>query len=98
MAAASFDVMAANAVDLQDLLSRGTTTSVDIVLQYLAQIDRYEKSLNAFISLAPREKVIRAAEGLDTERQHGKIRSALHGIPVVLKVRMPQQDCYNEPD
>ena len=82
----SFNVLNTNAVDLQQSLSENTLTSVEVVQQYFAQIDRHESELNAFISPAPRDKVLRVAKALDEERQNGQLRSALHGIPIVLKV------------
>lgn len=88
MSSLSFSVLTANAVDLQRLLAENKITSVDIVQQYFEQIDRHEPVLNAFISAAPRDKVLSAAAALDEERKNGKIRSAFHGIPIVLKVGM----------
>lgn len=81
-----FDTLTTNAVDLQQLLSDGKVSSVEILEQYLAQVDRYNPKLNAFISLAPRKNVLDAAKLLDKERQQGKLRGPLHGIPIVLKV------------
>ena len=81
-----FNVLQTNAVELQQLLAASKITSVQIVQEYFAQIDRHESALNAFISLAPRNKVLRAAAALDEERQRGSIRSPLHGIPIALKV------------
>lgn len=88
----SFDVLTTNAVDLQQLLTENKITSVQIVQDYFAQIDRYESGLNAFISSAPRDKVIRVATSLDEERRKGIVRSPLHGIPVVLKVCLDGYD------
>jgi amidase len=86
MSSSSFNVLTTNAVDLQRLLEENKLTSVDIVQQYFEQIDRHEPTLNALISPAPRDKVLRAATALDEERRNGKVRSAFHGIPIVLKV------------
>lgn len=88
MSPSSFNVLTTNAVDLQRLLTENTLTSVEIVQQYFEQIDRHEPFLNALISAAPRDKVLSAAAALDEERKNGKTRSAFHGIPIVLKVRI----------
>jgi amidase len=80
-----FDVLTTNAIDIQHLLSQNKITSVQVVQSYFAQIDRYEPSLNALISPAPREKVLAIAEALDAERQTSRIRGPLHGIPIILK-------------
>lgn len=86
MSSSSFNVLTTNAVDLQRLLAENKLTSVEIVQQYFEQIDRHEPVLNALTSAAPRDKVLSAAAVLDEERRNGKIRSAFHGIPIVLKV------------
>ncbi|RFU80727.1 amidase [Trichoderma arundinaceum] len=85
MGSSPFNVLTTNAVDLQRLLGEKQITSVQIVQQYFEQIDRHEPVLNALISRAPRDKVLRAAAALDEERSNGKVRSAFHGIPIVLK-------------
>ncbi|KAM0817794.1 putative Amidase signature domain-containing protein [Seiridium cardinale] len=83
-----FDTLTTNAVELQRLLQDGQVTSVEIVEQYQDQIDRYDSQVNAFISLAPRDVVLQTAASLDHERRQGRVRSSLHGIPIVLK------DCF----
>ncbi|PTB63049.1 amidase [Trichoderma citrinoviride] len=88
MSSTIFDVLTTNAVDLQRLLTNKQTTSVQIVQHYFDQIDRHEPFLNALISPAPRDKVLRVAAALDEERSNGSVRSAFHGIPIVLK------DCF----
>lgn len=84
--APSFDVLTANAVDLQQLLRRNKISSIQIVDEYLRQIERHDTKLNCFISVAPREILHRAAASLDEERRQGKVRGPMHGIPIVLKV------------
>jgi amidase len=81
-----FDTLTINAVDLQQLLQDGKVSSVQIVERYLTQIERYNSTVNAFISIAPRDVALDIAASLDEERQRGEIRSPLHGIPIVLKV------------
>lgn len=81
-----FNVLTTNAVDLQRLLTSKQITSIQIVQQYFDQIDRHEPFLNALISPAPRNKVLRVAAALDEERSNGSVRSPFHGIPIVLKV------------
>ncbi|KAJ5165463.1 Amidase [Penicillium coprophilum] len=79
------NVLTINAVDLQQLLEEKKTTSAHIVETYLAQIHRYEPALNALISPAPRDQVLKIAEARDDERQKGQIRGPFHGIPIILK-------------
>lgn len=95
MANAPFDVLTTNAVDLQQLLRENKITTVQIVHEYLSQIQRHEPTLNCFISVAPRDILLRVAALLDEERQQGSSRGPLHGIPIVLKVgvnKLPNQD------
>lgn len=78
-----------SAHELTGLLSTGQTTSVHLVTAFLDQIEHHDKrgkKLNALISVAPREDVLRRAGELDAERKKGAVRSVLHGIPIVLKV------------
>lgn len=81
------DVLTTNAVDLQHLLEAGKTTSVQIVETYLAQIESHEQAVHAFISIAPRNLLLKIASERDQERRQGQIKGPLHGIPIVLKVR-----------
>lgn len=81
----SFDPLTTNAVDLQHLLDAGKTTSVKIVLDYLAQIEHHNHKLRAFITLAPQDLLLDLASKLDEERRHGRLRGPLHGVPIVLK-------------
>lgn len=84
----SFDILTATATDLCRLLKTGQTTSVEIADACLAQIERHNKkglNLRAIISTAPRDVVLSQAAELDTERHNGKLRSALHGIPIIIK-------------
>jgi amidase len=81
----AFNVLTTNAIELQRLLQENKITSVQIVHEYIAQIDRHEPALNALISAAKRDNVIAIARSLDQERQKGKLRGPFHGIPIILK-------------
>lgn len=81
----NFNPLTTTAIDLQQLLDQNKISSVQIAERYLAQVSRHDPKLHAFISLAPRDKLLRAAASLDEERLRGKTRSPLHGIPIVLK-------------
>ncbi|KAJ9144219.1 Amidase-like protein [Pleurostoma richardsiae] len=74
--------------ELQEKLSAGELTSVYLVEQFLAQIDRHNHNgmeLNAIISACPANVAVCQARRLDNERKAGRIRGKLHGIPIVLK-------------
>ena len=81
-----FTVSEKTAVQLQDALTRGITTSEDIVRDYLVRLSAYDRNgphLRAMLALNPR--AIHEARLLDAERAAGQVRSPLHGIPVAFK-------------
>ena len=85
-AAESIDVGRATIGDINKAFATGTLTSEKLVELSLARINAYDRagpSLHAVITL--NAKALEQARALDAERKAGKIRSALHGIPVVLK-------------
>ncbi|KAL1868268.1 hypothetical protein Daus18300_005992 [Diaporthe australafricana] len=86
--AASLDLLTVTSTELQELLSYGSITSVDLVDLYLDQIERENHNglkMNAMISVTPRSIIQRTAQNLDREREQGVIRSPLHGIPIIVK-------------
>lgn len=86
----AFDPITTSAAQLQDLLQAGSLSTVDIVHTYLARIEKHNHhglKLNALISVAPLDILTQTAQALDKEREDGRIRSKLHGIPIVLKVK-----------
>ena len=85
--AGSLDLLRVTARGLQDHLRAGDCSNVDTVERYLNQIKRYDSYLHAMIDLAPRPSLLKQAQQLDLERAEGKVRSKLHGIPVIIKVR-----------
>lgn len=81
-----FDLIEITIDKLQEKMQSGELTSVDIVNKYLQRIQAIDKSnqqLNAVIELNPDALTI--AKQMDEERKQGKVRSALHGIPVLIK-------------
>lgn len=82
----AFNVLTATATELQDLLSSsGSLDSKKVVEKYLTQIQRHNAYLRAVVSTTPEALLMQRAEMLDAERKQGKIRSPLHGIPILLK-------------
>ncbi len=73
-------------VQLQEGLTTGRWTSVQLVEKYngrIANIDKSGPSINAVIELNPDAAAIAAS--LDRERKEKGSRGALHGIPVLIK-------------
>ena len=84
----AFDVSA-----LQNQLERGSLTAVALTQACISRIDLIDRSgprLRSVIELNPDAMAI--AEDLDRERQAGKIRSPLHGIPILIKDNIATAD------
>jgi hypothetical protein len=78
-----------SAHEYQALMQQGHLRSEDLVNYFLDQIDRHNINglkLNAVLSVCPREVAISQAKLLDEERGQGRLRGALHGIPIIVKV------------
>ncbi len=81
--AVTFNVVEASISDMQAALTAGQVTSRDLVAAYLARIAQYEPTLNATISV--NQNAYSEADDLDRERQQGRVRGPLHGIPIAVK-------------
>lgn len=78
---------------LQTQFAQGNLSTTALSEQYLARIQELDASgpgLNAVIRVNPDAPHIAAA--LDAERRAGKVRSQLHGIPVLLKDNIDTAD------
>ncbi len=83
---ASVDIREAGVMTLQAAMQAGKTSSVSLVRAYLARIRAYDRAgprINSVIELNP--DAIDIAREMDRERKAGKVRGAMHGIPVLLK-------------
>ncbi|KAI0357728.1 amidase signature enzyme [Trametes cingulata] len=80
------DLYEASIAELQEGLQKGLFTSVDLVKAYFARIDEVNlqgPTLRAVIEKNP--SALTQAAQLDRERKLSGPRSALHGIPILLK-------------
>jgi amidase len=81
-----FEVTERSILDLQAAMQSGAVTSRELVLLYLQRIAAYDREgprLHAMVALNSR--ALEQAEALDRERAGGRVRGALHGIPIVVK-------------
>lgn len=62
----------------------GEITSVELTHHMLRRIDAVDSRLHSFATVM-REQALAAAERCDEELRRGKLRSALHGVPVAVK-------------
>jgi amidase len=83
LAGKPFNVVETSIPELQKALADGRITSRQLVVEYLTRIALYEDQLKAIITVNP--KVLEEAEALDRERDLGRMRGPLHGIPIALK-------------
>jgi len=82
----TFSVIEKTTDEIQDALTRGITTSEDVVRDYLLRLSLYDRSgptLRAMLALNPR--AVSEARALDAERAAGRLRSPFHGIPIAFK-------------
>jgi amidase len=85
-AVSAIDVVELSAVEARDRMAAGTLSSRALTQAYLdriRQIDDGGPMLNAVIEISP--TAIADADALDAERKAGKVRSPLHGIPILIK-------------
>jgi amidase len=88
-----FDLEEATFGDLQAGMAAGRMTSVSITRQYIARIeelDRKGPTLRHVLEINPDALAI--ADSLDRERKSGRVRSPLHGIPILLKDNIDTAD------
>jgi amidase len=72
--------------ELQQKMASGELSSRSITEMYLQRIETIDKNgaaLNSVIELNP--DALSIADAMDKERKDGKVRSAMHGIPVLIK-------------
>ena len=76
--------------ELQGMMQAGDLSSVQLVDYYIDRIAQLDQQLNSILEINP--DVHEIARALDAERLGGQIRSALHGIPVLLKDNIDTAD------
>ncbi|WP_164503570.1 amidase [Pleionea sediminis] len=70
-------------LQLQERMKQNEFTSVELTQFYLDKIKSQDNKFNSVIAI--NNDAIKTAQQLDKERQLGKVRSPLHGIPVAVK-------------
>lgn len=80
-------------LQLQAKQSSGELTARALVEHYLGRIERFDQAgpnVNSVIELNPDAPAI--ADERDREREQGRIRGALHGIPILIKDNIDTRD------
>ncbi len=92
-AAKKFALAEKTVAELQQAMADGRYTArtlCEMYLQRIEEIDKVEGGLNAVIECNP--DALALADALDKERQEGKVRGPLHGIPVMVKDNIDTAD------
>ena len=79
--------------EISRMLAEAEISSRQLVLNYMERIALYDKSgpmLNSVLELNPDALFI--AEAMDRERAKGRLRSPLHGIPILIKDNINTHD------
>ncbi|KFY59801.1 hypothetical protein V497_04078 [Pseudogymnoascus sp. VKM F-4516 (FW-969)] len=87
------DLLDAGTDELMKGLKQKHFTSVDLVKAYLKRIEEVQPQLHAVTEVNP--DAISIAQTLDTERAQGKLRSSLHGFPMLVKDLIATKDRMN---
>lgn len=80
---APIDITKETVTSLSKALNEEIITSEELINIYLERIKKYNDQYNALITI--NENAINEAKELDEERQNGNIKSAIHGIPIIVK-------------
>ena len=89
----NFELDEITVAELQDKMAKGAYTSEQITQLYLNRIEAIDKNgpkLNSMIEVNP--DALSIAKAMDKERKDGKVRGALHGIPIVIKDNIDTAD------
>jgi len=76
--------------ELQAKMKSGDISAEKLVEKYLERIKDVDPKLNSIIETNP--DALRIAEDLGKERKNGRLRGALHGIPVLIKDNIDTAD------
>src|SRR6185503_1464859 len=89
----SFDPTEMSISALQAAMVSGAASAQTLTAAYLARIARYDRHGPEHRSvLAINSKALADAGSLDREREAGKVRGPLHGIPILLKDNIESRD------
>ena len=82
--AASTDLVTLTLKQASDSIRRRDVSAVELTQACLNRIEKYNPSINAFITVT-RDQALATAREMEAEQKGGKLRGPLHGIPIALK-------------
>lgn len=83
-ASATQDLATLTLRQASDLLRGKDVSPVELTEACLARIEKYDRAINAFITVT-REQALATAREMEAELRRGRRRGPLHGVPVALK-------------
>ncbi|CAG9182950.1 Acylamidase [Cupriavidus laharis] len=86
---ATDSILDLDAVALSRAIHAREVSCVEVLDTYLAQIDRHNPRVNAIVAPVDRDRLRKAAAGLDDELARGASRGPIHGFPQAPKDIMP---------
>lgn len=89
----AFELDEASVSALQEGMTSGRYTArrlAELYLERIEAIDRKGPTINSIIEVNP--AALEIAASMDSERQSGRVRGPLHGIPVLIKDNIDTQD------
>lgn len=76
--------------ELQSKMRSGELSAAKLVESYTERIKLIDPKIRSVVEINP--DAIKIAEKLDKERKNGKVRSAMHGIPILIKDNIDTAD------
>ena len=86
----TFDIEEKTLAQLQTAMQSGEVSARQLTEIYLSRIEQLDGTLKSVIEVNPDAQSI--AQKSDDERESGRVRSALHGVPVLLKDNIDTAD------
>ena len=87
---ATFEFEEASIEELRASMASGSLTSRGLTEAYLQRIETVDAALHSVLETNP--DALEIADTLDAERRSGRVRGALHGIPVLVKDNIDTAD------
>ena len=79
------DIVNLSAVELSDAVKNKVVSCVDVIKSYLAQIDKFNPTFNAIVSLRNRDELLSEAAQKDSELAKGIYHGWMHGFRHAVK-------------
>jgi amidase len=86
----NFDLEEMSVAEMQEAMRAGRVTSREITQKYVERIREIDPKLKSVVETNP--DALKIAEELDRERKSGRVRSMLHGVPVLIKDNIDTAD------